>query len=242
MCAAGEPVDADIAESPESQPGLIGLMPIPADVAVHGFGAAVVFRIEIAVFVQNFRKGEIQNLTGGGIQRALHIAGDFLAEINDGLALRRHDETCAGHPFLLCNLFSLLGNQGFKGSVKAYGLLVQGRGNRCIIDFAIIYFGKADRSFGYLPAFVGDYGFLVPILVCNDYLGQQACRSGAQFLLVGRTIITHQMGAVPAFADGDSNPVFLIQKICNVIFLILEPFAIGSPAGGKDKVAHSFAV
>ena len=166
--AARKLVDPDVAEAPESQSRFINLVPASADIVVLRLCASVIFRIEIAFFIQYFGKGEIQDLTGFPLQDRFHIACHFLAEIDDKLSLRGGKDPGARYAFLFPDLLALLGDQGIPGTFKTHHFSVHGRHKGGIIDFPVVDFGETDSAFGYLPVCAGGEAFAVPVGVSNN--------------------------------------------------------------------------
>ena len=165
--AARKAVYPDVTEAPEGQFRFIGLAAFPAGIAILCLGAAVIFRIEIAFFIQDFRKGKIQYFSCRCLQNSFHIAGHFLAEVDDSLSIGRGETSGSGDPFLLPDLFALLRNQCIPGAVEALNRIVHGRLISCIVDLSVIDFGEAYFTLGYRPGFIGGKDFSAPILVSD---------------------------------------------------------------------------
>ena len=136
--AAWECVNADIAEAPECQFGFIYLLSVPTNIMILGPGRTVIFVIEVAVLIQNLRKGKVKNVSGFPFQSAFHIAGHFLPKINDRLALRRCKNTRRRNALLLVNFLSLLGDQRIPRAVKRNRVPRKIRFKGGVVNLAVI--------------------------------------------------------------------------------------------------------
>ncbi len=217
-------------------------MPVPADIAVLRLGPAVIFRVEITFLIHNFGKGQVQDLAGMTVQHSLHIAGDLLAEINDKLSFGRGKSAGGGHTLVFPDFFTLLGNQGIPGTFEAQDVSVHGRFEGGVKDFPVIDFGEAHPAFRYLPVGVRADDFPATVFINNFQLGKQAGRIVLQALLVGGNAPPRHGAVVPSFSHQNVEGVVFGQQACDIVFLVLEPFVVGSPARCQDKLTDPSAI
>ena len=169
---SGELVDPNVAEAPEGQLWLVSLQTVSAGIMVLRFGAAVIGRIEIPLFIHDFGERQIQDFTDAAFQCGFHIAGDVLAEVDNGLSLRRGEHAGTGNAFLFSDFFSLLWNQCVRGAFKDQDIAVENWFKSGVIDFSVINLGETNSALGNFPAFVGGYDFLTAVLIGEGQPGQ----------------------------------------------------------------------
>ena len=95
-----------------------GLFSLPADIMVLAFCAAVIFIVEITVFVHDFPKREIHCLTGLCLHMNFHITCDLLTEIHHSIPFRCGKNLFRRQSFLLGDHLPLLWNHGMIRTVK----------------------------------------------------------------------------------------------------------------------------
>ena len=237
---AREPVDADVAEAVECQLRLIALRAVFAEIKVFCLCRAVVFRVEVPVFVQNLRVRKLHGFALDTVQRDLHIARQILAEIHDGFAGRRFEDAGGRNAFLLTDRLALLLDQRIGRAVIERGGRPDRRLKCGVIRFAVIQLGKAHGAFRRLPACVCADRVRMAVGIPERQLRRQRGRKRRVAVLIRKP--SREAAAIPARADHHCQLIFLTGTDLQIVLLHLQTLLIDCPAGRKDKITHAAAV
>ena len=89
----------NVTEAEEGEPGMPGLLSLFAEITHLGFGAAVVFIVEIPVGRKHLAVIEIYQTARRSVHREFCPAGDFLAEIHHRFPGGSMDDFLRADPF-----------------------------------------------------------------------------------------------------------------------------------------------
>ena len=152
--AAWEVIDANISKTIESKWWMPGLYTITTDIVILCFCTAIIFCIEVTVFIHYLGKRKVHTVTNICIYKQLYIASHVLPKIKNSFSIWSNKYFLYSEAFLLVNFLTLLQNQCICRSIKHGNWLIKQRSLCWIINFSIINFRETYRTIRNFPAFI----------------------------------------------------------------------------------------
>ena len=205
---------------------------------IRRFGGAQIDGKQIAVFIQRFRVAQGDLGPPGKLQARFHHARQILAEVQDGFAPGRGQHLPHRHSLGDAHGLAFLARQDLLRVFIGPGLDGRLFGKGIINDLAVIQLAGPPGPGGGLPAFIGADPLPGAVGIAQIDLGQQG---GPGSVMVSLAVKT-QDALIPAVAYRHLQAVFLLQAVCEIIGLHLQPLLIGGPAGSQEGVPNPLPV